>query len=108
MACTTITITPEPSPVLTIAAVAAVSLAVAAVAPVSTDVTPVEPSALTVTPTEQAMLTVTPQPQAVLTVGEVCSVSGGTLVVLAASDGPLRTRDGGYILLNPETNPVGS
>jgi hypothetical protein len=29
-------------------------------------------------------------------------------VVLAASDGPLRTRDGGYILLNPATNPPDS
>jgi hypothetical protein len=43
--------------------------------------------------------------QATLTLGEVCTVSRGTIVVLAASDGPLRTRDGGYILLNPATNP---
>ncbi|MBO4499205.1 MAG: hypothetical protein J5732_03000 [Bacteroidaceae bacterium] len=40
-----------------------------------------------------------------LTVGEVCGVSGGTLVVLAAQDGPLRTKNGGYLLLNPATNP---
>lgn len=40
-----------------------------------------------------------------LTVGEVCGVSGGTLVVLAAEDGPLRTKNGGYLLLNPATNP---
>lgn len=101
MACTTVTITPEPPSVLTIAAVAAASLVVAPVAPVSTDVTPIESSAITVTPTEQAALTVTPQPQAVLAIGEVCSVSTGELYVLAASDGPLRTRDGGYILLDP-------
>lgn len=42
---------------------------------------------------------------AVLHVGEVCGVSGGTLVVLAAKDGPLRTKNGGYLLLNPATNP---
>jgi hypothetical protein len=40
-----------------------------------------------------------------LSVGKVCTVSGGTIVVLAASDGPLRTRDGGYFLLDPDTNP---
>jgi len=40
-----------------------------------------------------------------LTVGEVCDASGGTLVVLAAKDGPLRTKNGGYLLLNPATNP---
>ena len=39
-----------------------------------------------------------------ITVGEVCTVSG-TIVVLAGSDGPLRTRNGGYFLLNPATNP---
>lgn len=40
-----------------------------------------------------------------LVVGEACAVISGTIVVLAASDGPLRTRNGGYILLNPATNP---
>ena len=105
MACTTVTITPEPSAALAIAAVAAATLAVAPVAPVSSRVAPVSPAALTVTPAGQAVLTVTPQQQAVLTIGEVCSVSPGTLVVLAASDGPLRTRNGGYFLLDPATNP---
>ena len=40
-----------------------------------------------------------------LTLGEVCTVNSGTIVVLAGSDGPLRTRNGGYFLLNPATNP---
>jgi hypothetical protein len=40
-----------------------------------------------------------------ITLGEVCAVNSGTIVVLAASDGPLRTRNGGYFLLNPATNP---
>ena len=40
-----------------------------------------------------------------LVVGEACAVISGTIVVLAGSDGPLRTRNGGYFLLNPATNP---
>ena len=40
-----------------------------------------------------------------LTLGEVCNINSGTIVVLAGSDGPFRTRDGGYFLLNPATNP---
>lgn len=58
--------------------------------------------------TQQAELTVLPAKQATLTIGEVCTVSRGTIVVLAASDGPLRTRDGGYFLLNPATNQPGA
>lgn len=42
---------------------------------------------------------------ATLTISEVCSVGDDSLVVLAASDGPLRTKNGGYILLDPATNP---
>lgn len=77
--------------------------------------------ALNVNALPQAMLTVTPlvlptlvaesqvssrltvevSTQSVLTVGEVCSIGGGELTVLAASDGPLRTRDGGFFLLDP-------
>lgn len=52
-----------------------------------------------------ALLGVKPVEGATLSVGEVCSVGSGTLVVLAASDGPLRTRDGGFLLLDPATNP---
>lgn len=71
----------------------------------SLKVTLEEGSALTVSLAEPPVLKVTPVEGASLTVGEVCSVSPGTIVVLAASDGPLRTRDGGYLLLNPATNP---
>lgn len=60
---------------------------------------------MSVSPKEQATLAVNPTAPPSLVIGEVCSVSGGTIVVLAASDGPLRTKDGGYILLNPATNP---
>jgi hypothetical protein len=45
---------------------------------------------------------ITPRPQAKVTVTQVCSTSvGGTFLVLAASDGILRTSDGGYLLLDP-------
>lgn len=53
----------------------------------------------------QSELVVGIMKQAILSVSEVCSVSIGDIVVLAASDGPLRTKDGGYILLDPATNP---
>lgn len=53
-----------------------------------------------------ASVDATPSPGMSLEVGAVCSVSSGTLVVLAGSDGPFRTRDGGYFLLNPETSPA--
>lgn len=67
--------------------------------------------ALNVNALPQAMLTVTPlvlptlvaesKVSSRLTVGEVCSIGGGELTVLAASDGPLRTRDSGFFLLDP-------
>ena len=53
-------------------------------------------------PLEQGSLVVESQQQATLIVGEVCSVSLDIMVVLASTDGPLKTRDGGYILLNPD------
>ena len=71
----------------------------------SLTVTLAEGSALTVNLAEPTVLKVTPVEGASLTIGEVCSVSPGTIVVLAASDGPLRTRDGGFLLLDPATNP---
>lgn len=108
MACVTVTINPEQPQVLTIAAIAAATLAVTPAAPASTEVAPVEPSVLGVAPIGQAELNLANVQQSTLTIGEVCAVSRGTIVVLAASDGPLRTRDGGYFLLNPATNPAGS
>lgn len=48
-----------------------------------------------------AVLHVDATRQALLWIGEVCCIGDGTLTVLAASDGPLRTKDGGYILLDP-------
>ena len=108
MACLNFDLTPVPSAVLTVATVATATLAVMTAEQPSLEVTHVEQPSLAVTPADQAALAVTPVQQATLTLGEVCTVSNDTIVVLAASDGPLRTRDGGYILLNPATNPSGA
>lgn len=67
---------------------------------------PAVPSAsISIGSVSQASGEMVPLQQLKLTCSEVCTVAGGTIVVLAASDGPLRTRNGGYFLLNPATNP---
>ena len=108
MNCLNFDLTPVPSAVLTATAVATATLAVTTVEQPALTVVPTERPSLAVTPAEQAALAVTPVQQATLTLGEMCTISNDTIVVLAASDGPLRTRDGGYILLNPATNPPGA
>ena len=105
MACISLTVTPSAPAVLGITPQEGASMAVEPVAGTSLSVEPASPVVLGVTPAAPAVLDIVPQEGCTLTIGEVCSVSGGTIVVLAASDGPLRTRDGGYLLLNPATNP---
>ncbi len=107
MTCLNFDLTLVPSAVLTATAVTAATLAVSTAEQPALAVVPVEQPSLAVTPADQAALSVGPVRQATLTLGEVCTVSNDTIVVLAASDGPLRTRDGGYFLLNPATNPPG-
>ena len=85
--------------------VAAAELSVAAAPGADLGVTALGQAALGVTPSPEASLGITPDAGLTLAVGEVCSVSGGTVVVFAGSDGPFRTKDGGYFLLNPATNP---
>lgn len=108
MNCLNFDLTPVPSVALIATAVAAATLTVTTAEQPTLTVVPTEQPAIAVTPADQAALAVTPVQQATLTLGEVCTVSNDTIVVLAASDGPLRTRDGGYILLNPATNPQGA
>ena len=103
MACLNFTITPVLQASLLVSATAA-SLSIETTAMAGVNVTPAAQVSATATPVPKADLTVATEPQAQLTIGEVCTVSPGTIVVLAASDGPLRTRDGGYFLLNPATN----
>ena len=104
MACTTVNIIQEQPSVLTVAPVAGATASVAPAAPAASSVKPVETSVLAVSPSGPSALSVKPVAPSVLTIGEICSVSHGELVVLAAKDGPLRTRDGGFLLLDPATN----
>lgn len=68
------------------------------------EVTPQPSSTLSVKPVPQPVLSITPVPQSKLVVGEVCTIGDGELIVLAGVDGPLRTRNGGYLLLDPRYN----
>ena len=72
----------------------------------SGEIVPVKDATLAVVLVQGASMAVETLPQMRMDIGEVCTVDSGTIVVLAASDGPLRTRDGGFFLLNPETNPA--
>lgn len=108
MSCLNVTITPVAPSVLSVAPVAGASVTVETAAPATLSVTPAEPARVDVYPSPQASVTLTPTEGIRLTIGEVCSITGGDLYVLAASDGPLRTPDGGYILLKPPATTVGS
>lgn len=103
MTCLDFAIAPAQQASLLVAATAA-SLSIETVAMAQVDVVPAAQASASMVPTPDAKIAVAPNPQVRLSIGEVCTISGGTLVVLAASDGPLRTRDGGFFLLNPAIN----
>lgn len=84
---------------------ACVELTITPVGQTVAEVTPSAPAAVTTELVGQLVAETSQVVGAQLTIGEVCTVNSGTIVVLAASDGPLRTRNGGYFLLNPATNP---
>lgn len=105
MGCLTLQVTPIQSAKLTVEPVEGAEMAVVAGQAAAISVEPADIASLTVMPSAAAELSVTPGQAAELAIGEVCSISGGTIVVLAASDGPLLTKNGGYLLLNPATNP---
>ena len=106
MSCISLTVTPVAPAVLDTIPVEGASLAVEPAGGATLAVEPAGGATLEATPFDDGTaLDATPIVGCTLIIGEVCSVSGGTIVVLAASDGPLRTRDGGYLLLNPATNP---
>ena len=107
MACLLFTITPVSLASLTVGTFTAATLSVTASAQPSLEVSGMAQATVAVEPDRQATLAVSPVRQLELSVGEACSVSGGELTVLATSDGPLRTRDGGFFLLDPEDNPPG-
>lgn len=103
MTCLDFAIAPALQASLLVAATAA-SLSIETATMAQVDVAPAAQASASVVPAPDAKIAVAPNPQVRLSIGEVCTISGGTLVVLAASDGPLRTRDGGFFLLNPATN----
>ena len=88
-------IKPTDAPILEVAANAAPEVAVR----------PVGQPSLVVMPGEQPSLAVAQVDRLELSIGEVCSVSSGTIVVLATAEGPLRLSNGGYLLLDPALNP---
>lgn len=106
MACLELTLTPLAPAVMTIEAVPGASLGLTPVGAAEMVVTQGQQAALDLTPVGEATMVITPVGGAGLTLGEVCSISGGTLVVLAGSDGPFRTKGGGYFLLDPATSPA--
>ena len=105
MACLTITITPAPQAGLSVSPTEQASVGIEATPQPSVAIEANPAAVVDATPTEQARVAIETVTDVRLEIAGVCSVSSGTIVVLAASDGPLRTRDGGYFLLNPATNP---
>lgn len=106
MSCLEMTVTPVKSGTLTVNPVKEADMTIQHMPSAELTANPSECVKVSAKPTEDnVQLSFTPVEGASLTIGEVCSISVGSLVVLAASDGPLRTRDGGYLLLNPATNP---
>jgi hypothetical protein len=86
---TTLTTVPTASANVTVAAQAEVSIALSPAAAVDCHVQP------------SAVSTIALTDRMVVNISEVCAIGGGELCVLAASDGILRTREGGFFLLDP-------
>lgn len=101
MSCLLVSITHTRPAEIAVAAVAAaaVSVTAAARAETSVEAAPVAVARCQVQPTAAVSITGIGRP--VVTISEVCAIGGGELCVLAASDGILRTRDGGFFLLDP-------
>lgn len=95
---------PSTTALLIVKALTGTTLQVTPLTTAALDAQPLVTASLVADPVLAALAVETTE-QAMLIVGEVCSVNSGTLVVLASIEGPLLTRTGGYILLNPATNP---
>ena len=104
MACLKLTLTPQAPAAMTVAATPGAKVDVVAGGAAALEVEASAQAELGIA-AEELVLGVTPPEGAQLLLGEVCSISGGTLVVLAGSDGPFRTKGGGYFLLDPSKNP---
>jgi hypothetical protein len=101
MACLSVNITPIRPAETVVAAVAAASANanVATQAKTSVEVSPVAKVGCQVQSSAVAVIALTGR--MVVNISEVCAIGGGDLYVLAASDGILRTREGGFFLLDP-------
>lgn len=105
MPCLDFTVTAFAPPTIAVRASASARLSVSAASAPSLSVAPKAGVALVVDNTAPSpMLAIQPNAKAVLSVGTVCSVSAGEIYVLATQEGPLRLRDGGYLLLDPRAN----
>lgn len=67
----------------------------------SVSVTALPKAMLAVTPASQVVQAVVTAPTVRLRIAEVCSIGSGELFVLATQEGPLRTQNGGFLLLDP-------
>ena len=101
MACLSVNITPISPAETVVAAVAAASanVTVAAQTEISIALSPVAAVNCHVQPL--AVSTIALTDRMVVNISEVCAIGSGELCVLAASDGILRTREGGFFLLDP-------
>lgn len=105
MACVELTLTVGDPAAMTVKAEPSAAVALEKSEPSSVALASGPSAGMTISQMSQAALKMTLPSAATLTLGEVCTVNSGTIVALAGSDGPFRTRDGGYFLLNPATNP---
>ena len=108
MGCLSITITPFPRPSLSLETQARARLTLhdghgnPPRKTASLGLSPTPRPSLVLTALKRPSLSLASGPRATLVIGEVCSVGDGELLVLAGTDGPLRFKDGGYWLLDPE------
>ena len=105
MACIEFVVSPVAKPELSLETLQKIGLVIAPVAKPVVKIAPTQQMEMSVAQVGKVQLAITPVPKVQVAFGSVCSTSSGRMVVLAASDGPLRTRDGGYFLLDPATNP---
>lgn len=101
MGCLKLSVEPIPRPKLNVSANVHASLTVSSQQRPSLAVRADSPAKLSVSAASQVQLRAVPQKQISLIVGEVCTVSSGTITVLASTDGPLRFSNGDYWLLDP-------
>ena len=105
MACVELTLTVGDPAAMTVKAEPSAAVALEQTEPSAVALALGPSAGMTISQMSPAALQTVMPAAAQLTLGEVCTVNSGTIVVLAGSDGPFRTRDGGYFLLNPATNP---